>query len=67
MQYLNLYKGNWIIIVGPTAKVDIYTDPLPLEPNLPNDALTIWEQRAYLALGEYDAFVIYEKKCLKHK
>lgn len=30
-QYVDVYRGNWIIIIGPAEKTGRYTDPLPLD------------------------------------
>lgn len=30
-QYVEAYRGNWIIIIGPADKTGRYTEPLPLD------------------------------------
>ncbi|XP_075146755.1 uncharacterized protein LOC142221100 [Haematobia irritans] len=61
LEYLSSYKGNWIIIIGPLEKRDVYTDPLPLEPNFPNEKPTQWLLKASLKIGENDVLALYEK------
>ncbi|XP_059217389.1 uncharacterized protein LOC131994641 [Stomoxys calcitrans] len=61
LEYLNSYQGNWLIIIGPLDKQEIYTDPLPLEPNFPSDMLTKWLLKSSLEMGENDCLAIYEK------
>ena len=63
LEYLKLYEGNYVIIVGPVNKIDIYTDPLPLEPNFPDDLVQKWKLTKSLVLDCNNVFVLYEK-CL---
>jgi hypothetical protein len=30
-EYINVYKGNFVIIIGPAANTNRFTDPLPLD------------------------------------
>jgi hypothetical protein len=30
-KYVEVYKGNWIIIIGPAEKTDRYTEPMALD------------------------------------
>ncbi|XP_061387130.1 uncharacterized protein LOC133322080 [Musca vetustissima] len=63
LQYLKLYKGRWICIIGPLEKRNVYTDPLPLEPNFPvEDNVTTWKLKASLKMGENDIMAFYEKQ-----
>ncbi|KAM7363379.1 uncharacterized protein ACRADG_000313 [Cochliomyia hominivorax] len=64
LKYLDVYKGNYIIIVGPLEKADIYTDPLPLEPNFPSDTKSEWILVKSLLIENNNVLVLYEK-CLK--
>lgn len=61
LEYLSLYKGKWIIIIGPLDKRNVYTDPLPLEPNFPKDITTNWTLRSSLKIGNNDIMAVYEK------
>lgn len=63
LEYVKLYKGNYIIIVGPLNKIDIYTDPLPLEPNFQDDLISKWILTKSLVLDGNNVFALYEK-CL---
>ncbi|XP_073818437.1 uncharacterized protein [Musca autumnalis] len=62
LQYLNLYKGRWICIIGPMEKRNIYTDPLPLEPNFPQSVGVTWKLKATLQMGDNDVMALYEKQ-----
>lgn len=61
LDYLNWYQGNHIIIVGPLHKDDIFTDPLPLEPNFPENLIGKWILKKSLPIENNNVFVLYEK------
>lgn len=61
LNYLHMFKGNYIIIVGPLEKCDIYTDPLPLEPNFPEDLSAKWLKVKSLPIENNNILVLYEK------
>lgn len=61
LDYLNIFKGNYIIIVGPLEKCDIYTDPLPLEPNFPEDLSAKWILVKSLPIENNNVLVLYKK------
>ncbi|XP_037955997.1 uncharacterized protein LOC119685709 [Teleopsis dalmanni] len=56
--YLNMYKGNYIIIIGPNSDSNIHTNPSALEPNFPNNE---WHLHVTLKLDENDVVAFYKK------
>ncbi|XP_023297042.2 uncharacterized protein LOC111679674 [Lucilia cuprina] len=61
LEYLKIYEGNYIIIVGPLEKTEIYTDPLPLEPNFPEDLTSKWTLIQTVPIKSNNILVLYGK------
>lgn len=41
--YLNVFEGKWLIIIGPQPALGIHTDPNPLQPQLPENQWALYE------------------------
>ncbi|XP_018797144.1 PREDICTED: uncharacterized protein LOC108974028 isoform X1 [Bactrocera latifrons] len=59
LNYIKMYKGNILLIVGPKTGVNVYTEPLPLEPHFPGRSR--WELKATLNIGNLDVIAFYTK------
>ncbi|XP_017472267.1 PREDICTED: uncharacterized protein LOC108363415 [Rhagoletis zephyria] len=60
LNYLNMYKGNSLLIIGPKVGMGVFTDPLPLEPQLP-EGLN-WTLKSTLNIGRRDVIAFYTKE-----
>lgn len=54
-----MFKGNMLLIVGPKTGINIFTEPLPLEPHFP--AAHRWELKSTLNIGKFDVIAFYTK------
>ncbi|XP_068155339.1 uncharacterized protein [Drosophila tropicalis] len=58
LDYLKLYHGTWLILIGPKPGHGIHTDPNPLQPQFPNHE---WRLREQLNWTEANIVAIYER------
>nr|XP_014092394.1 uncharacterized protein LOC106618968 isoform X2 [Bactrocera oleae] len=59
LNYIEMYKGNILLIIGPKTGVNVFTEPLPLEPRLPEGHR--WKLKATLNIGKLDVIAFYTK------
>ncbi|XP_011182586.1 uncharacterized protein LOC105212364 [Zeugodacus cucurbitae] len=59
LNYIQIYKGNVLVIVGPKTGVKVFTEPLPLEPHFP--AGNCWQLKATLNIGKIDVIAFYTR------
>ncbi|XP_053946883.1 uncharacterized protein LOC128855751 [Anastrepha ludens] len=57
LNYLKNYKGNSLLIIGPITGMDVFTDPLPLEPHFPEKSN--WRLKDTIRIGKKDAIAFY--------
>uniref|UniRef100_W8CDA7 Methyltransferase domain-containing protein n=1 Tax=Ceratitis capitata TaxID=7213 RepID=W8CDA7_CERCA len=55
--YIEMYKGNILLIIGPKNGVRIFTEPLPLEPHFLDTHH--WELKTTLSIGKDDIIALY--------
>ncbi|XP_034487652.1 uncharacterized protein LOC117791858 [Drosophila innubila] len=58
LDYLNVFEGIWIILIGPEPGFGIHTDPNPLQPELSNNW---WALHALIDWTEHNVVAIYKK------
>ncbi|XP_067625799.1 uncharacterized protein [Eurosta solidaginis] len=57
--YLQMYKGGSLMIIGPRAEMGIVTDPFPLEPQFPEQQK--WSLNTTLNIGKVDVIALYSR------
>ncbi|XP_017067812.2 uncharacterized protein LOC108105634 [Drosophila eugracilis] len=58
LDYLKVFTGKWLILIGPLPTLGIHTDPNPLQPQLPADE---WTLRERLNWTDHNIVTFYEK------
>ncbi|KAH8291827.1 hypothetical protein KR054_001042 [Drosophila jambulina] len=58
LDYLEVFRGRWIILIGPQPALGIHTDPNPIQPQLPADQ---WTLRERLNWTDRNIVAFYEK------
>ncbi|XP_022213134.2 uncharacterized protein LOC111068086 [Drosophila obscura] len=58
LDYLRIYRGKWLILIGPQPALGIHTDPNPIQPQLPTDG---WILRERLDWTDRNVVAFYEK------
>lgn len=68
LRYLSLYKGLWLLIIGPTVAnnlLGIYTDPLPLEKDFSQITLEAgagkWLLHTKSSMGSSNILALYKR------
>lgn len=56
--YLNVFEGKWLILIGPQPALGIHTDPNPLQPQLPENQ---WALHEIINWTEQNVVVFYMK------
>lgn len=62
--YVRVYDGNYIIIVGPDEGLGTFTDPLPLSPQFENCVGYKWNIETFINIDNFNYIAVY-KKCMK--
>jgi len=58
LDYLKVFRGKWLILIGPQPARGIHTDPNPVQPQLPEDQ---WTLRERLNWTDQNIVAFYEK------
>ncbi|KAH8313706.1 hypothetical protein KR067_010591 [Drosophila pandora] len=58
LEYLRVFQGKWLILIGPQPSLGIHTDPNPLQPQFPNEE---WILRERLNWTDRNVVAFYEK------
>ncbi|KMZ03403.1 uncharacterized protein LOC120284203 [Drosophila simulans] len=58
LDYLKVFQGKWLILIGPLPALGIHTDPNPAQPQLPIDQ---WILRERLNWTDHNIVAFYEK------
>ncbi|XP_017119085.1 uncharacterized protein LOC108140663 [Drosophila elegans] len=58
LDYLGVFQGKWLILIGPLPALGIHTDPNPVQPQLPVDQ---WTLRERLNWTDCNVVTFYEK------
>ncbi|KAH8381774.1 hypothetical protein KR009_000179 [Drosophila setifemur] len=58
LDYLRIFQGRWLIIIGPQPALGIHTDPNPLQPQLP---VNKWSLRERLNWTDRNIVAFYER------
>ncbi|KAL7726830.1 hypothetical protein ACLKA6_017239 [Drosophila palustris] len=58
LDYLSVFEGIWIILIGPQPGFGIHTDPNPLQPELPKNQ---WSLHTLMNWTEQNVVAIYKK------
>ncbi|XP_023164242.2 uncharacterized protein LOC111594975 [Drosophila hydei] len=61
LDYLSVFEGKWLILIGPQPAVGIHTDPNPLQPQLPDKE---WALRELCDWTDQNVVAIYEKRII---
>ncbi|KAH8359858.1 hypothetical protein KR093_009117 [Drosophila rubida] len=58
LEYLEAFAGDWLILIGPQPTRGIYTDPNPLQPELPSNR---WALHGLINWTEHNVVALYKK------
>ncbi|KRF78662.1 uncharacterized protein [Drosophila virilis] len=58
LEYLSVFEGKWLILIGPQPAVGIHTEPNPLQPQIPGDQ---WALHQVINWTEQNLVAVYEK------
>ncbi|KAH8407004.1 hypothetical protein KR222_003739 [Zaprionus bogoriensis] len=58
LEYLSVFGGRWLILIGPQPDLGIHTDPNPLQPQLPDNQ---WALHGIINWTEQNVVALYRK------
>uniref|UniRef100_A0A1B0GGJ3 Uncharacterized protein n=1 Tax=Glossina morsitans morsitans TaxID=37546 RepID=A0A1B0GGJ3_GLOMM len=61
LYYVSVYRGKWIILIGPSEDANVHSDPMPLQPEFEIESAKQWQLRESLHLNECDILALYER------